>query len=121
MWLIMQQEKPEDYVLATGVTNTVRDFIKIAFSVLGIEISFSGSGVDEKGFITKCSNPDYQLPCDKVVVKVDPSFFRAAEVDYVIGDATKAEKKLGWKPQYNLEMIIKEMMETDINILKGTA
>jgi GDPmannose 4,6-dehydratase len=119
MWLMMQQEKPEDYVLATGVTNTVRDFIKIAFSVLGIEINFSGSGVDEKGFITRCSNPDYQLPLDKVVVKVNPSFFRATEVDYVIGDATKAKKKLGWEPQYNLEMIIREMVKSDIDILKS--
>jgi GDPmannose 4,6-dehydratase len=121
MWLMMQQEKPEDYVLATGVTNTVRDFVKIAFSFLGIEIDFSGSGVDEKGFINKCNNPEYQLPSDKVVVKVNPKFFRAAEVDYVIGDATKAKEKLGWEPQYNLQMIIEEMMKADIDILKHTS
>src|SRR5690349_14681457 len=99
MWLMMQQEKPEDYILATGATNTVRDFVKIAFSVLGIEIAFSGSDIDEKGFITKCNNPDYQLPNGKVVVKVDPSFFRPAEVDYVVGDATKAKVNLDWRPE----------------------
>ncbi len=118
MWLMLQQQKPEDYILATGVTNTVRNFIKIAFSVLGIEISFSGSGINEKGFINKCNNRNYQLPRGKCVVRVDPQFFRSSEVDYVIGDATKAKEKLGWQPKYNLQMIIKEMVKADIDILK---
>src|SRR6478735_2807829 len=118
MWLIMQQEKPEDYILATGFTNTVRDFVKIAFSVLGIEIGFSGSGVDEKGFIIKCNNANYQLPIGKVVVKIDPAFFRAAEVDYVVGDATKAKRNLAWQPKYDLQMIIEEMIQADLAALK---
>jgi GDPmannose 4,6-dehydratase len=118
MWLMMQTDEPEDFVLATGNTNTVRDFVKIAFSVLGIEIGFLGSGVNETGFVTACNNPEYQLPLNKVVVRVDPVFFRAAEVDFVVGDATKAKEKLGWEPKYDLRMIVEEMVNNDIKIQK---
>jgi GDPmannose 4,6-dehydratase len=118
MWLMMQTDEPEDFVLATGNTNTVREFVKLAFSVFGIEIGFSGSGVNETGFITACNNPEYQLPLNKVVVKVDPAFFRPTEVDFVVGDATKAREKLGWKPKYNLRMIVEEMVDADLRIQK---
>jgi GDPmannose 4,6-dehydratase len=114
MWLMLQQEKPEDYVLATGITTTVRDFVKMSFAEAGIELEFKGEGIDEKAFITKCSNSDYQLPVGKQVVGIHPRYFRPAEVDLLIGDATKANTKLGWKPRYNLAALIKEMMTEEL-------
>jgi GDPmannose 4,6-dehydratase len=114
MWRILQQDKPEDYVIATGVTTTVRDFVKLAFSEVGIELSFTGEGVDEKGAILSCSNPAYQLPIGTIVVAVDPEYFRPTEVDLLIGDASKANTKLGWKPKYDLAGLVKEMMAKDL-------
>lgn len=114
MWLMMQQEVPEDYVLATGVTTSVRDFVRKAFSNLEIEIEFTGKDEHEKGFVKACNHPGYQLPVGKQVVGIHPRYFRPAEVDLLIGDATKANTKLGWKPKYNLEMLVKEMMEQEI-------
>lgn len=114
MWLMLQQDKPEDYILATGVTTSVRDFVKLAFSEVGIELSFSGSGADEKGFVEKCNNPLYQLEKGKQVVGVDSRYFRPAEVDLLIGDATKAKTNLGWKPKYDLAALVKDMMEKEI-------
>ena len=90
MWLMMQQDKPGDYVLATGITTTVRDFTKMAFAQLGIDINFSGEGLDEKGIVAACRNPNYQLPAGKEVVKINPRYFRPAEVDLLIGDSKKA-------------------------------
>jgi GDPmannose 4,6-dehydratase len=118
MWLMMQQEKPEDYVLATGITTTVRDFIRMAFRYLGIEIIFSGNGLEETGIITACHNREYQLPIDKEVVRIDPRYFRATEVDFLVGDASKARQKLGWQPSYNLQMLISEMMEEEVLTFK---
>lgn len=117
MWLMMQQDKPGDYVLATGITTTVRDFTKMAFAQLGIDINFSGEGLDEKGIVAACHNHSYQLPVGKEVVKINPRYFRPAEVDLLIGDYTKARTELGWQPEYNLEMMVKEMMEEEIRIL----
>jgi GDPmannose 4,6-dehydratase len=114
MWRILQQDKPEDYVIATGVTTTVRDFVKLAFGEVGIELSFTGEGVDEKGAILSCSNPAYQLPIGTIVVAVDPEYFRPTEVDLLIGDASKANTKLGWKPKYDLAGLVKEMMAKDL-------
>lgn len=114
MWLILQQEKPEDFVIATGITTTVRDFIKLAFAEVGIELDFTGEGVNEKGKIKSCSNPAYQLSIGKVVVAVDPEYFRPTEVDLLIGDATKARTKLGWMPKYDLAGIVKEMVASDV-------
>ena len=119
MWLMMQQEKPEDYVLATGVTTPVREFVEMAFDEVGIEVNFSGTGVDEKGFVKKCSNLLYQLPEGKQVVGVDPKYFRPAEVDLLIGDATKARTQLGWQPKYDLKMLVKEMMERELVFQKS--
>jgi GDPmannose 4,6-dehydratase len=114
MWLMMQQEKPEDFVLATGITTTVRDFVKMSFEHVGIELEFKGEGIDEKAFVKKCNNPLYQLPTGKQVVGIHPRYFRPAEVDLLIGDPAKANKQLGWKPKYDLPMLVKEMMEQEL-------
>ncbi len=114
MWRMLQQETPEDYVLATGVTTSVRDFIKMAFAEVGIELYFSGTGVDEKGFVANCNNEKYQIAKDKQVVGVDARYFRPAEVDLLVGDATKARTKLGWEPVYDLPALVKDMMENEI-------
>lgn len=112
MWRILQQDKPSDYVLATGVTTTIRDFCKIAFEALGMDIEFIGSGVEEKGIDKKTG---------KVLIEVDPQFFRPAEVDLLLGDSTKARTELGWKPNYDLKMLAKEMAETDYENAKNEA
>ena len=117
MWLILQQDTPEDYVIATGITTTVRDFVKLAFNEVGITLTFSGEGVKETGAVASCSNPAYQLPEGKVVVAVDPEYFRPTEVDLLIGDATKANTQLGWKPKYDLQGLVKEMMESDVALM----
>jgi len=114
MWLMLQQDKAEDYILATGVTTSVRDFIKMAFAEVGIEISFSGEGVNEIGFVTKCNNPLYQIETGKQIVAVDEKYFRPTEVDLLIGDASKAKEKLGWAPKYDLSSLIKDMMEKEL-------
>ncbi|MEO6538648.1 MAG: GDP-mannose 4,6-dehydratase [Ferruginibacter sp.] len=114
MWLMMQQDKPEDFVLATGVTTSVRDFIVMAFEQVGITLLFTGEAEEEKAFVADCSNPLFQLPKGRQVVGIHPRYFRPTEVDLLIGDATKAYTQLGWKPKYNLQMMIKEMMEDEI-------
>jgi len=114
MWLIMQQEQPEDFVLATGITTSVRDFVRMAFGETGIEIEFKGEGINEKAFITKCNNLAYDLPVGKQVVGIHPRYFRPAEVDLLIGDATKAQQKLGWQPKYDIQKLVKEMMTDEI-------
>jgi GDPmannose 4,6-dehydratase len=118
MWLILQQDEPDDYVIATGVTTTVRDFVRLSFAEVGMEIEFRGEGVDEVGVIKKCNDPEYQLEEGKVVVKVDPSYFRPTEVDLLIGDPTKAKTKLGWEPEYDLPALVKDMMQSDIELMK---
>jgi len=122
MWLILQQDKPDDFVIATGTTTSVRDFIKLAFNEIGIELKFTGEGVEEKGTVVACNNPAYQLPAGKEVVAVDPEYFRPTEVELLIGDATKAKEKLGWKPKYDLAGLVKEMMISDVqNVKKALA
>ena len=118
MYLILQQEKPEDFVLATGITTTIRDFVKMSFAEIGVGLEFKGEDESEEGIIVSCSNPEYQLPIGKVVVKVDPRYFRPTEVDLLIGDATKAKEKLGWQPKYNLAELVKEMVASDLIIFK---
>jgi len=118
MWLILQQEKPEDFVIATGETTTVRNFAKMAFSEAGIEIEFIGDGKSEKGIIKSCSDKKYQLQKGKEVVAIDPNYFRPTEVDLLIGDATKAKEKLGWRPKYTLAKMIKEMVSSDLDTYK---
>ncbi|UAY53124.1 GDP-mannose 4,6-dehydratase [Ferruginibacter albus] len=116
MWLILQQEKPQDYVLATGITTTVRDFVKMSFAEAGIELEFKGEGIDEKGYVVKCANPKYQLPAGKQVVGINARYFRPAEVDLLIGDATKANTELDWKPKYDLAALVKEMVQEELKI-----
>ncbi len=115
MWLILQQDKPEDFVLATGVTTTIREFVRMAFAEVGIELGFKGEGENEVGFVSKC-NGDFNLEVGRIVVKVDSKYYRPTEVELLLGDPTKAMSKLGWKPQYNLKSLVKEMMESDINL-----
>ena len=112
MWRILQQDVPEDYVIATGITTPVRDFIRMAFGEVGVELSFTGEGVDEKAVVSNSDNKF--LPVGKEVVFVDPAYFRPTEVDLLIGDATKANTKLNWKPKYTLAEMVKEMVAADI-------
>ena len=114
MWLILQQDKPEDFVIATGITTSVREFIKLAFNEVGIVLNFTGEGVEEKAMVAACNNPSYQLPIGKEVVAVDPAYFRPTEVELLIGDATKAKEKLGWTPKYDLAGLVKEMVVSDL-------
>ena len=117
MWMILQADEAEDWVIATGKTTTVRDFVKMAFSYAGIELDFKGTGVDETATVVSCSNPKYQLEVGMQVVAVDPRYFRPTEVDLLIGDPTKANTKLGWVPEYNLEQLVHEMMESDLKLM----
>jgi GDPmannose 4,6-dehydratase len=114
MYLILQQETAEDYVIATGVTTRVREFVRMAFNEVGIEVEFKGEGAEEKGYVVSCSNPDYQIEAGKQVVAVDPKYFRPTEVDLLIGDPTKSNTKLGWKPKYDLQMLVSEMVAADV-------
>jgi GDPmannose 4,6-dehydratase len=114
MWMMMQQDTPEDFVLATGITTTVRDFVRMSFAHCGIELEFKGEGAEEKAFVVSCSNPQYQLPVGKQVVGIHPRYFRPAEVDLLIGDATKANTKLGWMPKYDLPALVEEMMREEL-------
>ncbi len=118
MWQMMQYEKPEDFVLATGITTSVRDFVKMSFDCIGVELEFTGEGIDEKAIVTKCNNPLYQLTQGQQVVGINEKYFRPTEVDLLIGDATKAEKLLGWKPKYSLQMLVEEMMEKELKLEK---
>ncbi len=118
MWLILQQEKPEDYVIATGVTTPVRDFIRMAFAELGIELEFSGRGVDEVAKVKSCSNSEYQLEKGQVVLRINPKYYRPTEVDLLIGDPTKSKTKLGWEPEYDLPALVKDMMASDVALFK---
>ncbi|MFL9481536.1 GDP-mannose 4,6-dehydratase [Chitinophagaceae bacterium LWZ2-11] len=117
MYLILQQEVPEDFVLATGITTEIREFVKMAFNEVGIELGFRGEAEKEEGYVEVCKG-DYQLEIGKVVVKVDPKYYRPTEVDLLIGDAAKANEKLGWKPKYTLPMLVKEMMESDVELFR---
>lgn len=118
MWLILQQEKAEDFVIATGVTTTVRDFIRMAFSEVGITIEFKGEGVEEKGYVVSCANADYQVAAGTQVVAVDPRYFRPTEVELLIGDPTKSKTKLGWTPKYDLPALVKDMMSADVELFR---
>ena len=118
MYLILQQETPEDYVIATGITTYVRDFVRMSFDEVGITLEFKGEGVEEVGYVKSCSNPDYQLEIGKAVVAVDPKYFRPTEVELLIGDPTKSKTKLGWEPKYDLKALVKDMMMNDLELFK---
>jgi GDPmannose 4,6-dehydratase len=126
MWLMLQQETAEDFVIATGVTTTVRDFIRMAFMELGIEVEFSGKDESERGVIIDIDEEKIielglnldALRFGQTVVKVDPQYFRPTEVDLLIGDATKANTKLGWKPKYDLQALVTDMVLSDLHLVK---
>jgi GDPmannose 4,6-dehydratase len=114
MWLILQQSKPEDYVIATGMTTEVREFVRLAFGELGIELEFTGSKEEEKGIVRACRLPRFQLPAGKAVVAVDPKYYRPSEVELLLGDPAKAKQKLGWVPKYDLKSLVREMVREDL-------
>lgn len=114
MWRILQQDKPEDFVIATGVTTSVRDFVRLSFLEMGIELSFEGEQELEVAKVVSCKDPRYQLENGKIVVRVDPVYYRPTEVDLLIGDPTKSKTKLGWQPKHNLATLIKEMIECEL-------
>ncbi len=118
MWMILQAEQPEDWVIATGKTTSVREFVRMAFREVGIELEFNGVGVEEKGIVKSCNNPNYQLEVGSQVIAVDAKYFRPTEVDLLIGDPSKAKEKLGWECQYNLSDLVKEMMASDIKLMQ---
>jgi len=114
MYLILQQDTPEDYVIATGITTPVREFIRMAFAEVGAELEFKGKGVDEVGIIKSCTT-DYHFQVGQEVVRIDPKYFRPTEVDLLIGDPTKAQERLGWTPKYTLQQLVTEMVEADLH------
>jgi GDPmannose 4,6-dehydratase len=118
MWMILQADEAEDWVIATGKTTTVRDFVRMSFGEVGIELEFKGEGVDEKAYVKSCSNPDYQVEIGKEVLAVDPKYFRPTEVELLIGDPTKANEKLGWIPEHDLASLVKDMMQSDLKLMK---
>jgi len=114
MYLMLQQDEPEDFVIATGVTTEIREMLQVAFKEAGIEIEFKGKGEEEKGFVVKCENPRYQLKTGQTVVGIDKRYFRPTEVDLLIGDASRAREKLGWETEYDLRALVREMIESDL-------
>nr|WP_308199157.1 GDP-mannose 4,6-dehydratase [Chitinophaga sedimenti] len=118
MWRILQQDKPEDFVIATGITTPVRDFVRMAFDEVGIELAFIGEGVNETAVVTACRDKEFVLPIGKEVVAVDPHYFRPTEVELLIGDPTKAQTKLDWQPKYDLPALVKEMVAADVEVFR---
>jgi len=118
MHLMLQQDKAEDFVIATGVTTMVKDFVQLAFAEAGVEVEFTGEGLNEKGIVVSCLNSEHQIAPGTVVVQVDPAYFRPTEVDLLLGDPTKANTKLGWHPEHNLASLVKDMIESDLKLAK---
>jgi GDPmannose 4,6-dehydratase len=115
MWLMLQQDEPEDFVVATGKTTAVRDVVRMAFSELGIQLEFRGEGVEERGVVAGCEGGELALPSGREVVAVDPAYFRPTEVDLLIGDPRKAKERLGWEPKRELDGLIREMVRADLD------
>lgn len=118
MWMILQADQPEDWVIASGKSTTVREFVKMSFSEIGVELEFTGQGIHEKGIVKSCTHPEYQLEIGKEVVAVDSRYFRPTEVDLLIGDASKAKNKLGWTPKIQIHELVKDMVSSDISLMK---
>ena len=119
MWMILQADNPEDWVIATGVSTSVRDLVVLAFNQIGVEIEFRGNGINEKGYVKSTKKSKFKLDIGKEILSIDPDYYRPAEVDYLIGDASKAKNKLGWTPEYDLQKLIQEMVLSDIELLKN--
>ena len=118
MWRILQQPEAEDFVIATGVTTPIREFVRMAFREIGVELDFRGKKEKEIGIITNCHNPEFKLPVGREVIAIDPHYYRPTEVDLLQGDATKARQKLGWKPHYDLAALVKEMVAADLDLFR---
>ena len=118
MWMILQADEAEDWVIATGKTTPVRDFVKMAFGELGITLEFKGEGIEEKAYVASCDNAEFQLEIGKEVLAVDPKYFRPTEVELLIGDASKANNKLGWTPEFDLSDLVKDMMKSDLKLMQ---
>lgn len=118
MWMILQADQPEDWIIATGKTTTVREFVRMAFEEVGVELKFEGKGVDEKAYVLNCTKKEYQLEMGKEVLSVDPTYFRPTEVDLLIGDPTKAKEKLGWIPEHDLASLVRDMILSDLNLMQ---
>lgn len=118
MWLMLQQDQPEDFVIATGIMTSVRDFVQKAFAYAGVILRFEGSGVEEVGIVEATSNSEYNFKVGQQVVCVDPVYFRPTEVELLLGDATKARTKLGWTPNFTLDMLVDDMMAADLKLFK---
>ena len=118
MWKILQQDQPDDYVIATGVMTSVRDFARMAFEEVGIDISFSGKGTNEKGYVVKVRDSSAKVSVGDTVIQIDPTYFRPTEVDQLVGDSSKARKVLEWKPRYSLSELVKEMVEADVALFQ---
>lgn len=142
MYLILQQDQPDDYVIATGITTTIRDFVKMACAEIGVEVAFKGEGAEEKGFLVGIDEKVFtekvgahyvagikarMVPelvegsLSKAIINVDPKYFRPTEVDLLIGDPTKSKSKLGWEPKYDLQGLVTDMMQSDIKLMKKDA
>jgi len=117
MWMILQAEEAEDWVIATGTTTKIRDFVKMAFDYVGVELEFRGEGQNEKAYVASCKNPKYNLEIGKEVLSIDPKYFRPTEVDLLIGDPTKAKEKLGWEPEIQLKELVRDMMSSDLILM----
>jgi GDPmannose 4,6-dehydratase len=113
MWLMLQQNTPDDYIIATGITTSIRDFVRLAFAEVGVELFFEGINENEVARVVSCKNPKYPLEVGKIVVRIDPKYYRPTEVDLLIGDSSKA-RAIGWRPQYDLPALVKEMIEFDL-------
>ena len=118
MWMILQADEPEDWVISTGVATSVREFIKMSFDHIGVKLEFFGSGVEEKGIVKSSKNPEFNLEIGTEVVNVNPIYFRPTEVDVLVGDSSKAKQKLGWEPKIKLPELVKDMMESDLKLMK---
>ena len=118
MWLVLQQDKPEDFVIATGKTTHIRDFVKMAFAEIGVEVAFSGEGINEKGVVVGSTNPEFPVVVGQEIVAIDERYFRPTEVDLLHGDPTKAMTKLGWKPKYDLKALIEDMVQADVALFR---
>ncbi len=118
MWMILQHDKPEDWVIATGRTTSIRDFVKMAFDHIGVTLTFKGEGINEIAVVESCSNEKYKLEIGKEILAIDLKYFRPTEVDLLIGDPTKAKDKLGWFPEISLEQLVEDMMQSDLKLFK---
>lgn len=118
MWMILQHDMPEDWVIATGRSTSIRDFVKMAFAHVGVTLAFKGEGINEIAVVESCSNENYNIEIGKEILAIDPKYFRPTEVDLLIGDATKAKEKLGWVPEISLEQLVEEMMQSDLKLFK---